>query len=299
MESNTPQLPDDEIDLLDLLVTVAENIKLLILGPLLAGALALGWASLGPQVYSSQFSIETARLVALQPSGSTGLNPAQITQLVSEPLARLVTASSTLAQAASILQEQGHSALASRVRQAVSAEVPRNSTVVRVSVSANTPEQAQTMAMALWQAVMAASKPSGIQAELLENNLAKDGAALTSAYQVEAALSRRIASGQVQDANTLQSYSQLLASIADLSGRVEELKLQQAGLVEANLPGTPSLPRTPVGRKSSLVAVVAALATGFALLLFVFVRQALRNAGANPESAAKLARIRRALGLKG
>ena len=63
MESNTPQLPDDEIDLLDLLVTVAENIKLLILGPLLAGAMALGWASLGPKVYSSQFSIETARLI--------------------------------------------------------------------------------------------------------------------------------------------------------------------------------------------------------------------------------------------
>jgi hypothetical protein len=29
--------PDDEIDLLDLLVTIAENIKLLVLGPLVAG----------------------------------------------------------------------------------------------------------------------------------------------------------------------------------------------------------------------------------------------------------------------
>jgi hypothetical protein len=33
--------PDDEIDLLDLLVTIAENIKLLVLGPIVAGLLAL------------------------------------------------------------------------------------------------------------------------------------------------------------------------------------------------------------------------------------------------------------------
>ena len=34
------------------------------------------------------------------------------------------------------------------------------------------------------------------------------------------------------------------------------------------------------------------LATGFALLLFIFIRQAWRNAAANPETAAKLAALR-------
>jgi uncharacterized protein involved in exopolysaccharide biosynthesis len=46
--------------------------------------------------------------------------------------------------------------------------------------------------------------------------------------------------------------------------------------------------------KKALIAVIATLAAGFALLLFVFVRQALANASQDPESAAKLARIRRA-----
>lgn len=40
--------------------------------------------------------------------------------------------------------------------------------------------------------------------------------------------------------------------------------------------------------KRALVAVIATLATGFALLLWVFVRQALKNAAQDPESAAKL-----------
>jgi len=52
--------------------------------------------------------------------------------------------------------------------------------------------------------------------------------------------------------------------------------------------------------KKALIAIIATLASGFALLLFVFVRQALRNAGANQDTANKLAQLkaswRRALG---
>lgn len=54
--------------------------------------------------------------------------------------------------------------------------------------------------------------------------------------------------------------------------------------------------------KKAIIAVLATLATGFALLLFVFVRQALRNAEQDAESAAKLSSLRaawaRALGRK-
>ena len=51
-------------------------------------------------------------------------------------------------------------------------------------------------------------------------------------------------------------------------------------------------------QRAPLMAVLATLATGFVLLLFVFVRQALRSASANPETSAKLAEIRRSLGLR-
>jgi uncharacterized protein involved in exopolysaccharide biosynthesis len=46
--------------------------------------------------------------------------------------------------------------------------------------------------------------------------------------------------------------------------------------------------------KKAQIAVLTTLATGFALLLFVFVRQALRNARQDAESAAKLAQLREA-----
>jgi tyrosine-protein kinase Etk/Wzc len=52
----------------------------------------------------------------------------------------------------------------------------------------------------------------------------------------------------------------------------------------------------PPERKSkpqkAKIAILYTLASGFALLLFVFVRRAIQNAGKNPESAAKLAAVR-------
>jgi tyrosine-protein kinase Etk/Wzc len=46
--------------------------------------------------------------------------------------------------------------------------------------------------------------------------------------------------------------------------------------------------------KKALIALMTTLAVGFGLLLFVFIRQALRGAGQDQESAEKLARLRRA-----
>lgn len=47
--------------------------------------------------------------------------------------------------------------------------------------------------------------------------------------------------------------------------------------------------------KKALIAVITTLATGFALLLFVFVRHALINAGRDQESAEKIGRLKTAL----
>ncbi len=47
--------------------------------------------------------------------------------------------------------------------------------------------------------------------------------------------------------------------------------------------------------QKALIAVLAAVATGFVLLLFVFIRQAFRSSGADPATAEKLQRLRSAL----
>jgi uncharacterized protein involved in exopolysaccharide biosynthesis len=62
-------------------------------------------------------------------------------------------------------------------------------------------------------------------------------------------------------------------------------------VVDTALP--PELKAKP---KKAQIAVITTLATGFALLLFVFIRQALRGASKNEESAAKLAALKSSFG---
>jgi uncharacterized protein involved in exopolysaccharide biosynthesis len=44
--------------------------------------------------------------------------------------------------------------------------------------------------------------------------------------------------------------------------------------------------------KKVSIAIIATLAAGFALLLFVFIRQALKNASKDQESASKLSQLK-------
>jgi hypothetical protein len=91
-------------------------------------------------------------------------------------------------------------------------------------------------------------------------------------------------------------YIDFLGVLSLMQAQVVSLELQLEGMSDEQLLQPPSLPEKPVSQKEPMIATIAALATGFALLLFVFIRQGLRTAGADPESAAKLAAIRRALG---
>jgi tyrosine-protein kinase Etk/Wzc len=80
--------------------------------------------------------------------------------------------------------------------------------------------------------------------------------------------------------------------------RVDEAR--EGAVIQVVDPATP--PEKKAKPKKALIAVIATLAAGFLLLLWVFVRQALRSAAQNPDSAAKIQGLRvatrRALGLR-
>ena len=61
-------------------------------------------------------------------------------------------------------------------------------------------------------------------------------------------------------------------------------------LAQVDVAEVPELKAKP---KKALIAVVTALATGFLLLLFVFIRNALRNAEQDPESKEKLSGLKK------
>jgi cytoskeletal protein RodZ len=59
-----------------------------------------------------------------------------------------------------------------------------------------------------------------------------------------------------------------------------------------------SLPQRKMSPKLSLIVLLAVMASGFALLIFVFVRKAWASAARDSASASKVASIKRSLGLQ-
>jgi len=211
-------------------------------------------------------------------------------------VSQLVTSPAVLADAAKALQSSGQGDWAALLQSgAVSSQVPRNTTHVQVTVKTQDPQAAQAVAQALLKATQDNSHPEGDDLKALQTDLEKDKAALATARLMEARISATINSAEKVDPVLAQAYMTLLDTFPSFINTVAVSELKLKGLTDADVVSAPA-PATVNKPKAKVVTAVAVLATGFALLLWVFVRKAFQGAAINPESAAKLARIRQALG---
>jgi hypothetical protein len=271
----------EEIGLLDLLVTLAENVKLLIIGPLAVGLCALGISFVLPQTFDS-----VAVLQAEQATASL-----MVTAAVLDP----VVASLGLAK------EDTVEGARRKLRERIKTAVGRNDKLLTLTVSDRTPQQAQATANAVLQQTYLQSSPKGGIRKRLEVQLTEAQGRLKNAESAAAGLLKRLDS-PAANTNTgtelARGYADLLSAAGSAQNQVIALEGQLEGLSEALLVQAPTLPQKASKPKKGLIAIGATLATGLLLLLFVFMRQALRNTAADAQTAGKLARIRRSLGLK-
>jgi uncharacterized protein involved in exopolysaccharide biosynthesis len=288
--TDTPNKPeDDEIDLLDLLLTIAENIKLLIVGPLLAGMLALVGVWFWPATYESSFTLNAQKTLIDGVGEIKFIQPQQISDIA--------VAKRTLDAAAQVLAAAKQPDLAQRLLAgAATSSVPRNTPHVLVKLQAPTAQAAHDMAQALLSATLQASRPQGEELARLTKELQKNQAALDNAVTLEARLDQAIKQGKGSNEELAKNYTALLTAISAQAKRVDLQRVRLAGLDENDIVSKPAVPSTPSKPRQTLVVLISILATGFALLLWVFVRKAFQGAALNPESAAKLALIRQALG---
>ena len=277
-----PANPDAEISLLDLLVVLADNVKLLILGPLAAGLTALAIAFALPQTFES--------VAILQAEPAT---------------ASLMTTASVLdPTVASLGLEQGQSVESSRqaLRERIKTAVGRNDKLLTITVSGTTPQQAQATANALLAATYAQSRPTGAMKARLETQLTDSKTRLENAQTAGDKVLAVFDNSYVAE-NLLKSgvadlprdYAGLLNAVSEAQTQVRLVDALLEGLTDSQLVQAPTLPEKAVSPKKGMIAVGATLATGFFLLLLVFIRNGLKSADADPASAIKLAGIRRAL----
>ena len=265
---------------LDVLVTVAENVRLLVMGPLLVGLCALGIGFLLPQGYQS--------VAVLQ--GDPSHASLMLTAAVLDP----VIASLGLARDATPEDAR------TKLRDQIKVSVGRTDKLLTLTVSAPSPQQAQAIASALLQGTFQEARVKGSVRLRLEEQLAEARTRLKNAQDVGQSLYRQLdgsGTGTNARAEVARGYAELLGATGAAQAQIGLLEAQLEGLSEAQMMQAPTLPGNASQPKKSMIAVGATLAAGLALLLFVFIRQTLRNTAANQTTAAKLLRIRKSLGL--
>lgn len=283
-ETYTP--PDNEIDLLDLLVVIAENLRLLVAGTMMAGLLGLAIAFSLPKTYEST-SILSPSKNGLDVSGQV--------------VASYIKSADILEQVAKDLQFEQDVSSAQRLKKMEAliqvAVGKQEAPLVTLTTQGPTPEKAQTLNATIWKKLLPHTAPRGKEQERLQQQLEAESARLASAEMLEAATLKQLQSGTSSEGLS-RLYGELQASNSKRQELISKLESQMEGLTEENLAQQPTLTELPAKPQKSLIVLGCTAAGGMLLLLFVLIRHALHGANQNPAQAGKVARLRAALGLK-
>jgi hypothetical protein len=277
-----PQDDDDTISLLDLLLVITENIKLLILGPIAIALIALAVTFELPQRYESESWLRMGEAAGPQFTSDDILIPL----LEKTPW---ITSEATN-------REVALETLSKQIKTSFS----KKDSVLKLTTQAPSPELAQQLNLALIDAYRAFSLPKGRSLEQIEQQIALTEGALKELGPIVQRVAINIdkVTPGTEGENVARAYISLAELKVARERALQDLNRQLLGFGEEVFAQSPSLPERPISRKRALVTILAGLASGMALLLFVFIRSAWRGAKQNPEDAGKIRRIRQSLGMK-
>ena len=377
-DTSTPLIDNDEISLLDLLQTIVDNLRLLVLGPLTVGLAALGVSFAVPPSYSAlttflppqqQQGMAASMLASLGAlsglaGAATGLkSPADqyiaflksnsVEDALIERFKLIERYKSEFKQDArtrlegsvkiisgkdgliSITVEDTDASFAADLANAYVEELTRLLSRLAVTEAQHRrkffEKQLEQTKDRLTQAEIALIA-TGVSSNVLKSNPASAVAAVAALQAQVTAQEVKLGAMRGYLAETAPDFQQALVELTSLRSQLSKLSQDKA---QPTAPGQSNYvsayrqfkyqetlfelfarqfemakvdesregaviqvldKATPPERRSSpkkaQIAIVATLAAGFALLLFVFVRQTLVNARQDKESADKLAQLR-------
>lgn len=284
------ELQEEEISLLDMLLVVAGEIKLLILGPLFVGLLALGVGYNLPQSFTSQAILGLPTQTQTQTQTPAQAATMLVSPIVLDPVIE------------SLKLSKGQSTQLARVEvtKQIKATVGKDG-LLSLDVTANTALEAQVLANAVVDSWFKSTIPGEQDRVDLELRLTHAKAGMALLPSLQARLSDEDPSGSGKPLTSGDAAAGLVI-VADLQARYlgEVLSIQRAlsGLSRDIVKQSPTLPTEPISAKKGLRAIMATLGSGFVLLLWVFMRSAWINAAQDPAVAEKQGRLRSVLGFK-
>lgn len=292
--NNEPQLQqvdEDEISLLDLGLTVAENLRLLVLAPLVAGSLSLLVTTYGMEpTFASKTTVMPpgsssggaaaalagqfgglASLAGISLPGGAGAKP--MAYLQSETLQNtLIDRFDLVKRYKSELKADARKSLAGLVK--ISED--KKTGLISIEVTDKDPAFAAQLANAHVEELQKILNQKALEDARIRRKFLEQ--------QIEEASKKPYQSPLVRDTVLQGLIRQFETTRIEEAGADTSARIQQVDVAQA--------PERKSGPKRALIAVITTLAAGFALLLLVFVRKALSNASTDPESAGKISLMR-------
>ncbi len=254
---------DDEINLLDILVILAESWKLLLFGPLIAALLAGALSFLWPKTF------ESVAIVRLTEEEVALLQAASVLDPLIEKFGYL--------QNADGIKDDARSAL----KKDLSFSTDKKTKLATVVAKGRTPESAQALCQTAMDALLIELQPKGKEKEAILQEIAVNNQLI--AYGV--IYVERQGGKQNNSNNSKGEIANLKLNNLELG-----LKLQAKG--DEVFLQKPSLSQRITSPKRGMVVLLAALTTGFILLLFVFSRKAWNTACQDEAASAKIKKIK-------
>lgn len=269
---------DDSIDVLDVLLTLAENLKWLILWPLVGGAIVYGLTHLLPEKY------ESAAIIKAEGSIAANMTAAHV----------LDGALKNLGYLDQLSEEDAEDARQELLRDTTTSVV-KGTQLVTLRVARHSPEAAHRMTQEILNMLYADSKPREVELQRLSSEkamLEQQIAELTAASKTAQQLLENPTAGTNTGA-LAESIASISSNLVRIQTAIHAVEKKMLGLSNEDLVQPPTLPKRPSAPNKALIAAVSAVAIGFLVLLFVLMRQSWRASHSIELHADRLAALKR------
>lgn len=278
-----PIQADGEIGLLDILVTLAESWRLLVFAPLIAGVLAGGLSFLWPKTY------ESVAIVRMTDAELALINSAAVLDPLIEKFGLLPEFDG--------VKDDARQHLAKKLV----GKIDKKTGLAIITATGSEPERAQELCKAAIDFLLIELLPKGKNKKQVEEKILLNDLSINRLSDAMEQLQAQIVRSGKSEAVFEVVMKHYFALSSELTSRqLQNLELKKTLEVQGDevFVQRASLPQRKVSPKRSLFVLLGIIFSGFALLLFVFVRKAIALAEKDPNSSTKLGAIRAALGFR-
>lgn len=273
----------EQFTLIDLLLVIVENLRLLVIGPIVVGLIVFVTTSIWAKTYESTAILKAEQITASLMNSAAVLDPI----------------ASSLGYTLQMPQDDARN----RLKDQVQARFNAKDKLITLTAQAQSPQAAQALGLAVLQQTFVQSQPRNTEKSRLEKQMEQAKVREKEASEAAKLLSKKMDSiGGAAATEVAQGYAQMMRVVQDSQAVQTTIEQQLIGLDASAIVQDPTLPTKHTEPRRGLVTVLAVQTAGFVLLLWVFMRHSFKNSGKKKQSAEKTKEIkmawRKAIGLK-